>query len=521
MQRILGGRFSRPARQAITDLYDEKRGAFLVQYPIWMVLLLGLAGVAAFAITGFLGYPPAPGSPITLEYRLFGDPYILVGWFYLLLLILEYSIFRHPSLAWRRVVILTVFIICMGIVAWVYLFNISLIDELIHFRFNGGLLRGFFSNPVTLTIINLAILGIFWLDTARRWVRRARGLQPNPRVNLGSYDEGKAPPELDPMTDIVSGDLIAGGVLAFVLGVIFSGYVINPLLPSNACKVNLFGSCSALPLTTMDNVIALVSLILGLVILALTATLSGLGAVGGVNPAQLDRPHVAARTNLAPSSAIDGVSSGATVVERGDTSSRVAVSEEVSLTILSTLRNALDRRLRLILFALLLSLRNILWPLLALLSAGSVAVACEYLELYLHSGKTFTDAYTLMLPALIFGVVAALAAIFSPALFVFRWRVASNSLRFLGLIGFVVLLTLWIFSLALAGLNLLLTPDLLNITDRRPFYPPSWSTVISLGALLVFGAIALVRYTQGRRNIPPSPSAATADMPADLSTSDR
>ncbi len=126
-----------------------------------------------------------------------------------------------------------------------------------------------------------------------------------------------------------------------------------------------------------------------------------------------------------------------------------------------------------------------------------------------------------MLPTLIFGVIAALAAIFSPALFVFRWRVASNSLRFLGLIGFVVLLTLWIFSLALAGLNLLLTPDLLNVTDRRPFYPPSWSTVISLGALLIFGAIALVRYAQGRRNIPPAPSAATADVPTDLSTSDR
>jgi hypothetical protein len=37
----------------------------------------------------------------------------------------------------------------------------------------------------------------------------------------------------------------------------------------------------------------------------------------------------------------------------------------------------------------------------------------------------------------------------------------------------------------------------------------------------VFGAIALVRYAQGRRNLPPSPNSATADMPADLSTSDR
>ena len=73
MQRIFGGRFSRPARQAITDLYDEKRGAFLVQYPIWLVLLLGLAGVAAFAITGFLGYPPT-ARPST------GSSPILTSW---------------------------------------------------------------------------------------------------------------------------------------------------------------------------------------------------------------------------------------------------------------------------------------------------------------------------------------------------------------------------------------------------------------------------------------------------------
>ena len=230
MQRIFGGRFSRPARQAITDLYDEKRGAFLVQYPIWLVLLLGLGGVAAFAITGFLGYPPTG----TIEYRFFADPYILVGWFYLLLLILEYSIFRHPSLAWRRVVILTVFVICMGIVAWLYLSGSDVVQRILEGKFfNGGLLRRFFSNPITLTVINLAILGIFWLDTARRWVRRARGLQPNPRVNLGSYDEGKAAPELDPLTDIISGDLIAGGVLAFILGVIFNEAVISFLTQSS------------------------------------------------------------------------------------------------------------------------------------------------------------------------------------------------------------------------------------------------------------------------------------------------
>ena len=33
-------------RYAITDVYDERRRTFLVQYPIWVVVIVGLAGVA-------------------------------------------------------------------------------------------------------------------------------------------------------------------------------------------------------------------------------------------------------------------------------------------------------------------------------------------------------------------------------------------------------------------------------------------------------------------------------------------
>ena len=50
-QRELGS-----SGHAITDLYDEQRRTFLVQYPIWLITVLGLVGVAAFAVTGFLGY---------------------------------------------------------------------------------------------------------------------------------------------------------------------------------------------------------------------------------------------------------------------------------------------------------------------------------------------------------------------------------------------------------------------------------------------------------------------------------
>ena len=56
--------------------------------------------------------------------------------------------------------------------------------------------------------------------------------------------------------------------------------------------------------------------------------------------------------------------------------------------------------------------------------------------------------------------------------------------------------------LALAGLNLLLSHNLLSVTDRTPFYPPGWNTLISLVALAVFGAFAFIR--RGRGGSPPS-----------------
>ena len=84
--------------------------------------------------------------------------------------------------------------------------------------------------------------------------------------------------------------------------------------------MNLFGSCSALPLTTMNNVIALISLILGLVILALTATLSGLGAVGGVNPRSSIAPR--RRAHQPGPLSCQMAHLGENVVERSDTSSR-------------------------------------------------------------------------------------------------------------------------------------------------------------------------------------------------------
>jgi hypothetical protein len=60
----------------------------------------------------------------------------------------------------------------------------------------------------------------------------------------------------------------------------------------------------------------------------------------------------------------------------------------------------------------------------------------------------------------------------------------------------VFALTYWIVGLALAAINLLLLPNLLNITQRTPFYPPDWLIAISFlffCAYLVWRGLRRVR----------------------------
>ena len=77
---------------AITDVYDERRRTFLVQYPIWVVVLLGLAGVLAFALTGFLGYKDGFNNDSSGVYFVFKEGWPLFLWFCALIMALEISI---------------------------------------------------------------------------------------------------------------------------------------------------------------------------------------------------------------------------------------------------------------------------------------------------------------------------------------------------------------------------------------------------------------------------------------------
>ena len=459
---------------AITDLFDTQRGTFLVRYPLWLVLGLGITGVIAFAMVGFLGYP---GDP-----QVFKQPWELYLWFCALMITLLVSIFRHRSLRAQLIATLVIALLCIIIVYFI--------------GFPGGIIRQFLQKylplladeQLTYVVVNFGIILIFWVDTIRRWIRRAAGLRLHPEVDLVTgekIDEKVDPADQPSMAELISGDLIAGSVLTALLSYLFMPMVMNHIVITKpalgACNLAVSFPPSAclsqgvqyVTLTFLDQTQSLAYITVALVILGLAAMLGGFGSVGG------------APVPIGVAQAVQQVTAeGAPVA--------APITTGVAETVLDTLRAAINRRLRELLFGLGRSLRNIVWPALLFVTTYGIYKLSVYIQSYLHAAhKDINIVIAFILPAAIWGLVSVLSLAFSAALTLFRWRVADNTLRFLGLIGFIVLLTFWIFSLALWGFNVLL--EQFNSTVVRPFDPPSWATAASAIALVIFGGYVLLR----------------------------
>jgi hypothetical protein len=463
-------------KQAITDLYDVERRTFLIQYPIWVILGLSLSGVAVIALTGYLGYTKS--EPLS-------QPWLLFLWFCAVLVTLQISIFRHHSLRARLIATLIMSLLAIIFIGITY-FNQSLPDILRNLLQQGRFLRFLAGNQWTYTAVNFLLIGIFWLDTIRRWMRRARGQSPNPGVDIGFTYSGRGPRdnEMPSLQELISGDLIAAAVLALLLSFIFEPQIISLFIhpqgvvidgctlswPIGGCIPPGAGTANPPTLSFIDLIQTLLYLPLGLLILALTATVSGLGALQGVN---------------------EHHSQESLIMQKPNPTGTGAAATGVTETVIDTLRAALDRRIRLLLANLALAFRYIGWPVLLFIATYGLAELSTNSQAYLHSGKGVHDVIFDVLPALGWALAAVVGLVLSAALMLFRWRVVDNTFRFLGLIGFILVLTFWIFSLSLWAVNQLIFR--INISDRMPFSPPSWMTGISLALLIIFGAMYFLR----------------------------
>jgi hypothetical protein len=505
------------SRHAKTDLYDETRGAFLIQYPIWFVIILALAGVVAFALAGFLGYVSSQSTaghplPATSADGPFLQPWALFLWFCALMVTLLASIFRDKSLRSRLIAILVVAFISIIVVGTLYFSQI--LPNFLKQLLKDINLAALASEAGTYAFINFLLIGIFWVDTIRRWLRRYRGLPPSPRVDIGwgSVRSVYDPQDMPSLQELISGDLIAGAVLTLILALIFDaqflGNFIHTIPALNSCTVSWpIGTCTPPgagisnppTLAFMDLIQALIYLPLGLIILALAATLSGLGAVEGVNS--------------------KGLEDQLAVTASADRSSAIPIAVDVSTTVFNTIRSALNRRIRLLLNNLVLAFRTVGWPALIFIATYGLAELSTNIQNYLHTSKGLADFFMFVLPAVGWGLAGLLGVVFSAALMLFRWRIADNTLRFLGLVGFIVLLTFWIFSLALFAFNQLLLQT--GASNRHPFSPPSISTFVSAAALIVFGILWGLRTLRGESVVakPPTPVASGTPTGTPSSTS--
>jgi hypothetical protein len=472
---------------AITDLYDTQRGTFLVRYPLWLVLSLGISGVIAFAMVGFLGYQ---GDP-----KIFDRPWELYLWFCTLMITLLFSIFRHPSLRGQLIATVVIALICIFIVYVVGINPVGFIRKWL-----AQYLPLLADEQLTYAVVNFGIILVFWIDTIRRWVRRAAGLRLHPEIDLTTgerIDDQVDPQDQPSMAELISGDLLAGAVLTALLALLFIPAVMNHIVithpPLTDCNLAVSWPPSACltsgveyaTLNFLDKTQALTYATVGLLVLGLAAMLGGFGSIGG------------APLPIGVAKAVNEVTAeGAPVT--------APITTGVAETVLDALRAAINRRLREFLFGLVRALRNIVWPALLFVATYGIFELSVNIQKYLHAPhKDFNAVLSFVLPAAIWGLASVFSLAFSAALTLFRWRVADNTLRFMGLIGFIILLTFWIFSLALWGFNVLL--EQFNASVVRPFDPPSWATAGSFIVLVIFGGYVLLS-ERGRQMVSRSSS---------------
>lgn len=506
---------------AITDVIDPKRGAILVRFSTRLKVGLTASGIAAVAITGFLGwsrqvYGPGFGNLVLsiLDF-LFGQPWVMFVWLCALILTLEAAVLRHPSLDRQKRALAMGTIVSMILGSAFYLLYLKgkirppctpqpasssfTLDKCPPIPVPD--LSGLLTSPWTYIVANTVILLALAVQALLRW-RRARA---QASVASNGSEAGQSaqpsPEELSSTQDMIAGDLTTRAFIVLLLALIFRFDVIG-WFTSVALPVQLFGQ-----LFLVDLTIFFLGLVVGLFLVGLDVNEAGLVAMDDEDGAE-SAHHL----------------------------SLFEVGQEMAMTLIDILlspvrrpQTAVGRRIG---ASVRVSMGTLLWPLLIFVGVAGAGWLAIIIKHYLHdSATTINDqvrsflqqpdigtvgAYLVeqlrdyLLPGVGAGALAVFGTTMAMAALLARGRVASNSLQLLARLGFILLNTFCIFSCVLWGLNqlllLLVVPGYYTSTGTPTAIParlqpfnPGIPTFISLAVLVGFGITSLVHRPPRRR----------------------
>lgn len=484
---------------AITDLYDRERGVPLVRYPLWLLIALAVTGFAALLVTGLYGYRDGLEGSVTAA--IFRQAWPLYLWLCALLVALEWSVLRHPTLRSARTAVLLVTMLSILLTGPIYYYNLEFAQLLRLNSVNVG------ASPWTYTLINFGLLALYFGYQIRLWVRRLRGLPlraPTDDANtVVTENSGPQGSQEDPsLRELIPGSLLGGGIVSIALAVVMRPDVINFIAQIGTTGVYVNAYTLALPvaqsapsgtglgppsLSFIDILLALVLLPIALQIAAMSLTLRGIGTAVG-----------------------KGRDSNRSI---GRVLYQVAVSFKTFFDV------------RVLAYNVGRLVRHVQWPVLIVLAEIALASVARTTQEHLHllsdqvtctnaatcggaafysamtyeiaGGQTYLSAAT----AIVLGVFAAFAATLALSLLLYRMVVLKNTVRYLVELALHALLVLWLVAAALAAVNSLLL--LSGVTFRRPFVAIDPVTLLSFAAATIAGQALLLRriraYYRGAR----------------------
>lgn len=511
-----------PVANLFREIYRILRVEPPKWFPVWLIVVLSLTGLLAFAITGFFGYTylPAVFRPLVLH-----DPVFLFLWLCGLIVILQISMVRHPSpprqqsagasslgnhtdqlfvKPWELPLALSVTLLSIAIVAIEY-FKLQPFHDLLHQLLQRlvQILRAQDIPQFIAIAANFWFLAFFVADMLRSFVARIlanRTRGGTMRVLMAS------PVQSDRSAWVtLSGNLLAGCFLAAMLAVAFNKPVLNLILylllgPNHAvyalsdCQLSVhLGAACSLPhtileasqlptLTIVDVFVSACFLVLALIVLPIESAIASL---------------------------IDGKSTLDVLREAyGET---------------NKLSDVLGRAVELV----ITPLRNAIWPAFVLLGTFGVAEVAVYIQSYIQLlscqhqvwfyGRTpasggeclrgwfWIDStwatYQWLLLAIVVGALSAVAIVLAGVLHLydrhdprrFLLPVSRYWLAALAIVGGKLVVPFGLFSLALCVSNFLVflvawlttSPPRPTPIPPMPFLPPGVMTWVAFLTLIV------------------------------------